>query len=90
VVELIPADGTSQEESGVTALVTANANLRAGPGVRFSIAGHATEGDEVTVIGRNAESRWLYVSTDSGDTAWIMAVRVDLRGSLADVPIALR
>jgi uncharacterized protein YgiM (DUF1202 family) len=88
VVEIFPAG--VEQASGVTAVVIENSNLRDGPGGDFSLAGHAAEGDSLTVMARNAESTWLYIATASGHEAWILASRVELQGRLADVPVRVR
>ncbi len=50
-----------------------NANLRAGPGTQYAIAGSALQGTRLAITGRNTEGTWLQL--DSG--YWIYAPLVD-------------
>jgi uncharacterized protein YraI len=47
----------------VSALV--NANLRAGPGVEFDLAGSLTAGQAITISGRNADASWYRLDIGS-------------------------
>jgi len=46
-------------------------NVRAGPGVNYSIVGAALAGDVLDVIGANASGDWLQVVTADGSPGWI-------------------
>lgn len=62
--------------------VNRNANLRAGPGTTFAVAGSAKVGDVVTVVGTNAGGDWYQLSTGE----WIAAFLVN-RGPATQVRI---
>lgn len=50
-----------------------SANLRAGPGTNYSIAGSAKTGDKVEIVGKNADGSWLKLA----DNKWIAAFLVN-------------
>lgn len=55
-----------------TGTVAQNANLRAGPGTTFAIVGRATTGQEVSIVGQNADGSWYELADDQ----WIAAFLV--------------
>ncbi|GEM_PF-1714623 len=59
------------EEQAVQVQALTNLNLRSGPGTNYGVAGALAENAELTVIGRNEDSSWLYVETDKGDEVWL-------------------
>ena len=63
--------------------MNADANLRSGPGTTFSRVGTAQVGEQVVIVGRNAEGDWYVL--DSG--AWIAAFLVNNVAS--GVPVLL-
>lgn len=72
---------------GVVATVTANVlNVRSGPGFDFQRIGALRRGDQVLVLGANADFTWLLIPYRSGQ-AWILAEFVTLFGDRTTVPI---
>ncbi|RME56321.1 MAG: SH3 domain-containing protein, partial [Caldilineae bacterium] len=68
----------------VTAVVNADANLRAGPGVDFERVGGVNFGSQVTVVGRNEAGDWFLLDTD----AWIFGALVeDSLEALQNLPV---
>lgn len=65
-----------------TATVTANANLRAGPGTNFAKVGSASAGSTVTLAGCTAAGDWCRLT----DGTWIFAELLD--GVPAGLPVA--
>ncbi len=59
-------------KSETSAQALTNLNLRQGPGTDYAIAGKLPESAEIAVVGRNEDSSWLYVRTDSGDEVWLI------------------
>lgn len=72
-------------QSPSTGVVKKNANLRAGPGTTYAIAGTATAGQAVTVIGKSAAGDWYELK----DGQWIAAflVTVDAAGTPAGTSV---
>jgi len=56
-------------------------NVRGGPGIDHPVVSGLVAGDEVEVVGRNADGSWLQiVCVSAGDdgTAWIASAFTDL------------
>ncbi len=67
----IPAEPTARlPEAG---LANVNANIRAGPGTEYMIAGSAPQGTRLTITGRNEDGTWLQLASGN----WIYAPLVD-------------
>ena len=50
-------------------VVKSEANLRTGPGTRYELAGHATQGDMLRVLSR--QEPWYEIARPDGERAWI-------------------
>ena len=63
-----------------------SANLRSGPGAGFTRVGFVRGGDQLIVLGQNANQSWWYVQ--SGDLrGWIFGELLILRGDLSRLPV---
>jgi uncharacterized protein YgiM (DUF1202 family) len=73
VTETAPATGTLTAVVQVVAL-----NVRQGPGTTYPVIGKLTQGNEVTVEGRNEAGDWWYVCciADSDTPGWVSATLV--------------
>ncbi|MEP7287931.1 MAG: SH3 domain-containing protein [Chloroflexota bacterium] len=60
-------------------------NLRTGPGTNFRVMTRLNVGDELTVIGRNADSSW-YQGKRSTSTGWVSAGYVTTDGDCSKAP----
>lgn len=58
--------------AGVEPVIVAQSNvyLRSGPGTEYEIVGILSSGNELEIIGRNAQSSWWHVSAPEGP-AWV-------------------
>jgi uncharacterized protein YraI len=63
--------------------VTVDANLRSGPGTTFETIGGTVTGQEITIVGRNADSGWLRL--DNG--GWVFTALVANLPDLNTVPV---
>jgi hypothetical protein len=61
-------------------------NLRRGPTYEHSVLEVLVRGDELTVIGTNADDSWIEVQTATGQTGWVVTNLVNLNIDLATVP----
>jgi uncharacterized protein YgiM (DUF1202 family) len=61
-------------------------NLRRGPTYEHSVLEVLVRGDELTVIGTNADDTWIEVQTATGQTGWVVTDLVNLNIDLATVP----
>ncbi len=74
----------------VTALVADNGiglNMRAGPDPAQPIVARLLPKTSLMVIGRNADSTWLLVTTTTGAQGWVAADFVDVSGTVGSVPV---
>ncbi len=76
----VPAFAQSDPVFPQPATVTRNANLRAGPGTSYAVAGSARAGDAVTLVGGNAAGDWYELA--SGE--WIAAFLVEMDAPAAE------
>jgi hypothetical protein len=88
------------EQSGITAeqtvtvgegvadavVATGELNLRMGPTYEHPVLEVLVRGDELTVIGTNADDSWIEVQTATGQTGWVVTSLVNLNIDLATVP----
>lgn len=77
---------TPEPEQATAYVQTAILNLRAGPGMEYSILGQVFEGDALPIQGRNTETTWWQVQAASG-TAWVFGGLVAAAGPLETVNI---
>jgi hypothetical protein len=70
ILYLIFVQGAFPWNPPVTARTLTGVNLRQGPGISYPRSGGVPADTEVTVVGRNEDSSWLVVRTDSGN-AWM-------------------
>lgn len=74
-------------QADVTGTVYQTANVRSGPDTRFEIVGQLSEGDQVVIDGRDAQSRWLHILLPSGEGGWLPVFALVIDGDVQDVPI---
>ncbi len=67
----------------VTPTVTTDANLRAGPGTEFDVLGGTITGQEISIVGRNADGTWFRL--DNG--GWVFATLVANPPALESIPV---
>lgn len=65
------------------AVVNTNANVRQGPGLGYGlIAGGATAGTQVQVIGRNSDASWFNIVLPDGQEGWIFGALLTLNPNI--------
>ena len=82
----LPSDPTTPSLAAI--VIDGPARLRAGPSTKTDILGAANTGALLTVVGRNADSTWAQVRTDSGGNAWVLASLLSIQGALSALPDA--
>ncbi|MFO7633566.1 MAG: SH3 domain-containing protein, partial [Caldilinea sp.] len=81
-----PAEATPDAPAAtgvVTPTVTVDANLRAGPGTEFAVLGGTVTGQEINIVGRNADGTWFRLDNDG----WVFATLVANPPPPANVPV---
>jgi hypothetical protein len=66
-----------------TPTVTTDANLRSGPGTEFNVLGGTVTGQELAIVGRNADGTWFRL--DNG--GWVFGELVANAPALDTVPV---
>lgn len=61
-------------------------NLRTGPSYDYPVLEVLVRGDELEVIGTNADDSWIEVVTKTGVQGWVVTDLVELNINLAEVP----
>lgn len=67
-----PSASTASAQPAQPPRVTVDANLRAGPGVTFTLLGGTVTGQEITIVARNEDGSWFLL--DNG--GWVSAALV--------------
>lgn len=72
----------------ITGVVNTGAlNVRSGPGVQYNVIAAVYFGDSVSLIGRNADSTWLYIQIASGTRGWVNARYITPNASISLLPV---
>jgi uncharacterized protein YgiM (DUF1202 family) len=73
--------------AGPVALVNVpSLNVRQGPGTNYAAVGTLVQGDQVQIVGHNADSSWWAISYANG-TGWVIASLVIAEGDVSQVPL---
>ena len=67
----ITAEASPSSVPLVCQIVAAQVNVRSGPATTFRVLGALTDGDQVTPLGRSADSQWLQVQTAQLGSGWL-------------------
>jgi uncharacterized protein YraI len=76
----------AQDQAAGTVAVN-GLNLRAGPGLTYSVLRVLTFGQTVTLVGRSANSLWVESRLPNGSGGWLYSPYVDTDVSLAGLPV---
>ena len=68
-------------------VITEGANLRLGPGLDYRILKELTQGQAVTITGRNVYSDWLEIRLTDGTGGWIYSPLVYTSADITVLPI---
>jgi len=63
----------SSVQTPTATIVTGQLNVRSGPGTEYTIIATVTQGNVVTLLGRNSDSTWAYIQTATAVIGWINA-----------------
>ena len=62
-------------------------NLRGGPATTYGIRAKLMSGDQLDLLGRNAEGNWLAVATLDGATGWVAAEYITVTVQIDTLPV---
>ncbi len=80
---------TPEESLQPVGVLNANANLRSGPGVVYSVIVSLTNGTKITALERNPDSTWLRIEVDAtGQLGWISKTLVTYEFNVESLPVA--
>jgi N-acetylmuramoyl-L-alanine amidase len=74
--------------SGTALVATGALNVRSGPGVTYSVLTVATQGQTVTLLGRNGNSSWAKIRLSNGTEGWANASLLTATVSISSLPLA--
>ncbi len=84
----IPNTPTIPAQTVISAAVnTSFLNLRNGPAANFSIVAKLARNDQVTLVGRNGDAKWVQVITSSNLQGWLSARYLISYGVVANLPV---
>ncbi len=85
----IPTETPSPEPAQVE-VAAAAVNLRSGPSTGFALAGRATQGQRLSILGRTEAGDWYQVTSPDGGEAWVVndSALVRIIGDAAGVAVA--
>ncbi len=81
-----PPTNTTASGQPAVRVNTPTLNVRQGPGTNYPVVGVLSQGDQVPLVGRNADSSWWAVAYGSG-TAWVFAGLTTTEGSTERLPL---
>lgn len=87
---LVDEGAAEPELTGPVAIVAIETlNMRSGPGVSYPRVGVVSEGDQLTITGRDRTCSWIQFQTPTGVMAWVSsgAQFVRINGECADVSV---
>ncbi len=62
-------------------------NIRSGPGVQYNVIAAVYFGDVVILLGRNADSTWLFIQTAANVRGWVNARYITPNASISLLPV---
>lgn len=79
--------GYAATGDGDAVVVTAVANLRAGPGTFYPQLGSVADGSELDITGKSTDGQWVQVLTRDGRAGWIALYLIRLNIDITDIPV---
>ncbi|MCA9961822.1 MAG: SH3 domain-containing protein [Anaerolineales bacterium] len=71
-----------------TAVITTGAlNVRQGPGVQYGVVTAVSQGQSITLLGRNSNNSWVKVQTAGGQQGWINAMYMQANVAVNTLPL---
>lgn len=58
--------------------------LRYGPGLEFSVVRRLDHGEELVLLGKSTDEKWLFIRASDGKEGWTHVSWVDLKGAVLD------
>jgi uncharacterized protein YgiM (DUF1202 family) len=68
-------------------VVTGAANVRSGPGTTYTMVAVVTQGEQVTLLGRNSDSSWVQIRLASGTVGWVNSTLVQSNVPISSLPV---
>lgn len=66
-----PPGFTLQADAPLGVVISQVVNVRFGPGVNYAVIGQATNGSQLSLVGRSQDSAWLAVCCVDGQQGWV-------------------
>lgn len=75
-------------EAGPQLVASSDINVRAGPGVEYTIAGALRQSETASIVGKNATGDWWEISLADGQLGWVYGALVATAGDMNAVAVA--
>ena len=85
---LIPAVTPAAPPAGTATVTAGHLNVRRGDGVAYQIIASLNLGQQVTLIGRNANHTWAKVRLANGQEGWVNASYLNVAAGIGSLPLA--
>ena len=70
-------------QTATAVIETGQLNIRSGPGITYDVVNTVNQGAIVTLLGRNADSSWVYIQTVAAVRGWVNASPTYITPSVA-------
>ncbi len=82
-----PTNLTATPVPGTGTVNTGQLNVRSGPSPSYSILASVFQGETVALLGRNADSSWLYLQTNQGVVGWSNSKYITSSTPITNLPV---
>jgi len=77
-----------QAQAELSGEITGTVSLRTGPATTYDRIGVLQPQDKVGIVARNADTTWIFVRLDTGQTGWMSSGFVNADASFLELPIS--
>ena len=86
-IQSLPIVGAGAPPTPGAVVITGAANVRSGPGTVYNVVAVATNGQQVALLGRNADSSWVQIRLGNGTVGWINSSLVQPNVPIGSLPV---
>ena len=84
----LPTSTATHQPVSLHACVTnSTIRIRSGPGTEYEVIGGMVSGTCMSVLGRNEESDWVYMTSEDSRTGWVATSLLTIEGNLSRLSV---